>query len=298
MKALITGVTGYLGSRLAARLAGNCEVYGLVRQPLKTTYLPQEVLGGLTLLSYDGSGESLLAALEISQPDIVFHLAAHYTGAHDLAAVSALTVSNLYLGNCLLEAMQLSGKCRKIVYATSYYAHISGKAYHPLNLYAATKKAFSDIVEFYTDAGYVEAASVMLSDTYGPDDQRPKVLNLIRQAILEKRSMDLTSGRQIFDLLYVDDVVDGLIQAAKALENPPAAHQFFQLNSENPLSLRETVELMLKVNHLKFEANWGGRPEPERQIYKPAKVYPPPPGWAQRVSLEKGLKRFWTEPGL
>ncbi len=297
MKALITGVTGYLGSRLAARLAGNCEVYGLVRQPLKTTYLPQEVLGGLTLLSYDGSGESLLAALEISQPDIAFHLAAYYTGAHDLAAVSALTASNLYLGSCLLEAMNVTG-CRKLVYAVTSMAYWQGENYQPLNLYAATKKAFSDIVEFYTDAGYVEAASVMLSDTYGPDDQRPKVLNLIRQAILEKRSMDLTSGRQIFDLLYVDDVVDGLIQAAKALENPPAAHQFFQLNSENPLSLRETVELMLKVNHLKFEANWGGRPEPERQIYKPAKVYPPPPGWAQRVSLEKGLKRFWTEPGL
>ena len=193
--------------------------------------------------------------------------------------------------------MNVTG-CRKLVYAVTSMAYWQGENYQPLNLYAATKKAFSDIVEFYTDAGYVEAASVMLSDTYGPDDQRPKVLNLIRQAILEKRSMDLTSGRQIFDLLYVDDVVDGLIQAAKALENPPAAHQFFQLNSENPLSLRETVELMLKVNHLKFEANWGGRPEPERQIYKPAKVYPPPPGWAQRVSLEKGLKRFWTEPGL
>lgn len=294
MKVLITGISGYLGSRLAAALSDSAEVYGIVREPLKTTYLPKSLRDKLTLLVYDGGGESVLAALEQSRPEIVFHLAAHYTGAHDLATVSALTESNLHFGCCLLEAMSAVG-CRRLVYAATSMAYRLGKGYLPLNLYAATKQAFSDLVSFYTDAGMIDAASVMLSDTYGPKDRRPKVLNLIRQAVLENKPIALTRGQQVFDLLYVDDVVNGLCCAAAATENPSASHQFFQLSSQAPLSLKETVEQMLQVNHLTLHADWGGRAEPERQISRQVKVCPPPPGWTQQISLQDGFKRFWKE---
>ncbi len=294
MRVLITGITGYLGSRLANALSVANEVYGIVREPLKTTYLPHSLRDKLTLFVYDGSGESVLSALEQSRPDVVFHLAAHYTGAHDLAAVSALTESNLHFGCCLLEAMSIAG-CRRLVYATTVMAYYTGEEYHPLNLYAATKQAFSDLVAFYTDTGRMNAASVMLSDTYGPGDHRPKVLNLIRQAILENRPMALTSGRQIFDLLYVDDVISGLCCAAGTMEKPRTSHQFFQLSSQNPFSLKETVELMVKVNQLTFQGRWGERSDPERQITQKVNVYPSPPGWRQRVSLEEGVKRVWNE---
>lgn len=294
MRILITGVTGFLGSRLAAALCASEEVCGIVRQPLNTAYLRPPLRDKLTLLPYDGSTESLRKALEQSRPELVFHLAAHYTGAHTPDAVRALTESNLWFGCSLLEAISAAG-CRRLVYATTSMTHRTGQEYRPLNLYAATKQAFADLVAFYTDAGLIHAAGVMLSDTYGPGDCRPKVLNLIRQAILENQPMALTSGRQVFDLLHVNDIVSGLHCAAAATENPAAPHQLFQLRSHAPLSLRETVDLMCRVNHLTFRANWGGKPEPERQICRQVAVYPPPPGWAQRIPLEEGLQDFWKK---
>lgn len=294
-RVLITGVTGYIGSRLARALSRDCAVYGLARRPLNETYLPPSLRE--KLVYYDGTGESVLAALETSRPDIVYHLAARYTTAHDISSIPALLDGNLTLGAYLLEAMCESG-CRRLVYASTVTTCGANGAYHPLTLYAATKQAFSDLAAYYTGTGAMRAAAVALSDTYGPGDRRPKVLNLIRQSILAGAPMDLTSGRQIYDAVYIDDVVRGLQKAADALEHTDAAHLFYQLSGTAPLTLRETVELLLKVNGLTFQANWGGRPEADGMSDRPQRVFPPPPGWRPDVLLEVGLRRFWNEGSL
>ena len=63
-KVLITGITGYIGSRLARKLCLENEVYGLVRQPLNTTYLSEDLRRRIRLIPYCGTGESIAAALE------------------------------------------------------------------------------------------------------------------------------------------------------------------------------------------------------------------------------------------
>lgn len=293
-RVLITGVTGYIGSQLARKLSTEHVVYGLVRQPLNKTYLSPELQSKITLLPYDNSGESVMAALETSRPDVVYHLAACYTAAHDIQTIPKLISSNLTFGAYLLEAMYAVG-CQRLVYATTVTIHYTGFEYRPLTLYAATKQAFSDLAAYYTGSGRMSAAAVALSDTYGPCDQRPKVLNLIRQSILAGAPLNLTSGRQIYDAVYIDDVVRGFVQTAVSLERTDVAHQFFQLSAVEPKSLRNTVELMLQVNHLKFQADWGGRPDPDYIPEAPLHIFPEPPGWRALVTLEEGLRRFWED---
>lgn len=293
-RVLITGITGYIGSRLAKRLLSDCCVYGLVRQPMNQTYLSRDVQSRIAFLPYDGSCKSVIAALDACRPNTVYHLAAHYTTAHDEDAVQQLLESNLALGTYLLEAMSTAG-CRQLVYATTVTTHCTGAGYHPLTLYAATKQAFSDLVGYYTGAGLLDAAALMISDTYGPGDRRPKVLNLIRRSILERTPLALTSGRQVYDTVYIDDVVCGFIRAAKELEHTHTAYQSFQLSGAAPRSLRETVELMLEVNDLSFRPNWGGQADPDYMPERPLHIFPGPPGWEPAVSLEDGLRRFWND---
>lgn len=293
-KVLITGITGYIGSQLAKTLTSHCVVYGLVRQPLNAAYLSPELQKQLTLFPCDGGAESVLAALRSSRPDVVYHLAAHYTTAHDMDAISRLIASNLSFGAYLLEAMR-ELRCNRLVYATTVTTHRAQAEYHPRSLYAATKQAFTDLVEYYTGIGPLHAAGVALSDTYGPGDQRPKILNLIRRAIMESAPLDLTSGRQVFDAVFIDDVVRGLVCAANATEYAEKAHQIFQLSSLEPYTLRDTVALLLRANGLKLEANWGRLPDPDSLAERPIQIYPTPPEWKPEITREDGLRLFWNQ---
>jgi len=58
------------------------------------------------------------------------------------------------------------------------------------------------------------------------------------------------------------------------------------------LSLWETVEMMLRVNGLALNAEWGERPSAVGEMSELVRLYPTPPGWKQQMSLEKGLENL------
>lgn len=292
IRVLITGITGYIGSHLARSFLPSCEVYGLAREPLNLTYL-EDIQNQLHLLYYDGTLESISTALDISRPDLVYHLAAYYSGAHSPEDMPKLINANISFGVYLMEAMTKCN-CSALVYASTFMAYYGGEMYRPLNLYAAMKRAFSDVMDYYTDAGLLRAVTLILSDTYGPNDHRPKVMNLIRDAALEKKSVALTNGEQDYDVVYIDDVVRAFRRAGEQLlMRDNWKNEVFQVCASAPLTLRETVERMLTVNGFPFEtAAWGQLPAPDRQIRQAVRLYQTLPGWEPQVKLNDGLKHI------
>lgn len=287
-RVLITGITGYIGSHLARVLLPDWEVYGLVREPLRTEYIA-DIRDRLHLLTIDGSYPSVEAAVREVRPDLTYHLAAYYTGAHGPEAAPALISSNVTFGAYLLEAISACG-CSALVYASTVMAHYGGGSYRPLNLYAATKQAFSDLLAYYIDAGLVRAVTLVLSDTYGPDDQRPKILNLIKQAAQAGTRIALSSGGQDYDVVHIDDVSSAFCLAGEGLLKSKFCGEVFQVVPERPLTLRQTVEKLCWVNGWSLNADWGERPPAEREIRKAIRLYPPVPGWTPAVSLDEGLR--------
>lgn len=291
MRVLITGITGYIGSNLARDLMKDCEVYGLVREPLNLTYI-EDIKDQLQLLVYDGSYKSISVALKNCQPDVVYHLATHYTGDRGEENTSLLIESNITMGVYLLDAMASCG-CDALVYASTVMAHYRGEIYCPLNLYAATKQAFSDLMRYYADAEFLRAVTLILSDTYGPGDKRPKVLNLIKQAAQTGEHIMLSNGEQDYDVVYIDDVVRAFrLAGEQLLQNHGWRNESFQISASKPLTLRQTVEQMLQVNGLALDAAWGGRPPVKREIVRAVRKFPILPGWRPEIALQDGLLRF------
>lgn len=323
MRVLITGITGYIGSRLARRLAAGHEVYGLVRCPLNCTYI-EDIRNKVKFYEIDGSYRSVETALKEVQPDLVYHLAACYTQAHGAEQTPALVDANIVFGAYLLEAMSAC-ECRALVYASTVMAYAEKPAelaemataeinamelttaagYRPLNLYAATKQAFSDLLAYYTDAGYLRAVTLVLSDTYGPGDQRPKILNLIKRAAETGQRLELSDGGQDYDAVYIDDVTEAfrlagqrILKRENRLDSETAAQQTvqnetFQVCAAAPLTLKATVDRLLQINESKVDIVWGARKPSPREIRRAVRRYPRMPGWQLRVSLEEGLQRFW-----
>ena len=294
MRILITGLTGYIGSNLARRLlAEGHQVSGLVRLPVHTAYI-HDIQDQITLLPYNGVGPHLLEQMQADRPELVYHLATYYTGSHEMEHVSKLVDANVILGAFLLEAMAACG-CRNIICASSVMEHYRGQEYCPLNLYAATKRAFYDLLCYYVDAGILHAGELVLSDTYGPGDRRPKVLNLILEAARSHREIDLSDGQQDYAAVHIDDVVEAFVLAGKQLATGEWKNQKFQVLPDTILSLRETAETMIKICKLTVEANWGARPASDRDMCHATRLYPPVPGWSPQVSLEQCLAGLCSE---
>lgn len=289
-RVLITGITGYIGSNLARHLLSEFEIYGLVREPVNLEYI-EDIAPQIHFLFYDGGYPSMAAALEESRPDLVYHLAAYYNGSRGAEQTPKLISSNVTLGAYLLEAMSACGS-PALVFATTYMTHYRGEIYCPVNLYAATKQAFSDLLAYYTDSGLLRAATLVISDTYGPGDHRPKVLNIVKKAARTGERMLFSPGNIPYDVVYIDDVVSAFRLTGERLLQEEFQNDVFQIIPESPLSLRETVEMMLKVNHLTLNAGWGERPAADREMSELVRLYPTPPGWKPRISLAEGLKNL------
>lgn len=292
-RVLITGITGYIGSHLAKALLADYEVCGLVREPLHAEYIA-DFQDALRLIPVDGTYESICGAVKSIQPDIVYHLAAYYTGAHGGQETPKLVDSNITFGAYLLEAMSACG-VPALAYATTYMTHYQGADYRPVNLYAATKQAFSDLLAYYTDAGLLRAATLVISDTYGPGDRRPKVLNIVKRAAETGERAAFSAGKIPYDVVYIDDVVSAFRLTGERLLQGEFQNEKFQVVPDSPLSLRETVETMVRVNHLTLNAGWGERPAAEREMSELIRLYPTPPGWKPEMPLEEGLRNLCRE---
>ena len=288
-RALVTGATGFVGGRLAKRLADEgWEVHSLVRRPPGDPAV--RTLSAIGDAHYhDGSMESLQRLVSLSRPTVVFHLAARFVADHRPSDVDGLIHDNILFGTQLLEAMRAAG-AKRIVNAGSAWQHYRNAEYSPVGLYAATKKAFADLLEYFVEAHGVHAVTLELSDTYGPDDVRRKLIPLMLEAEQTKRGLSMVRGELPLNFVHVDDAVSAFMVAAKRLRsNQVAGHEVFAVRSNEAVVVKELFEIWEKARGTRLAARWGERPYRPREVLDQWTQGAPLPGWEARISLAEGL---------
>lgn len=285
-RCLLTGASGYIGSRLAARLVAECwEVHVALRPDSRLGSLAQ--LGGaLVEHRFDGTTQGMIELVARAAPDTVFHLASLFLAQHRSEDIGALIDSNVRFSTQLLEAMAVN-RVRRFVNTGTAWQHYRDQDYLPVNLYAATKQAFEAILDYYVDAHGFAAATLALFDTYGPGDPRPKLIPLLWKAARSQQLLEMSPGEQLIDLVHVDDVVDAIMLAQQELAAGPPAHARYGVSSGRPLPLRELVAAFERATGTSLPIAWGGRPYRSREVMQPWTRYTPVPGWAPTRSFEK-----------
>lgn len=290
----MTGSTGFVGYHLTKRLLKDgYEMHLLVRQGSNTEQL-KALSGNFTIYEHDGTTAGMLKILQMANPDTVFHLASMTLSDHQPEDVEPLVRSNILLGTQLLEASVRSGvKC--FINTGTFWQHYKDEEYNPVCLYAATKQAFNDILRFYIEAYPLSSLTLILFDTYGPNDRRNKLFNLLRQAHLKGELLKMSSGGQLMDLVYIDDTVDAFLAAEELLsKDKTISGKSFAVSSGRHIFLKDVVAMYEVLSGATILIEWGGKPYRAREVIVPwnGKVLP---NWKARVSLEQGIKAILSE---
>jgi nucleoside-diphosphate-sugar epimerase len=234
-KIVVTGATGFIGSRLALRLLQQ----GLPVMPIGQANTEAETrnckmleeAGAQVILCSITDGEQL--AKWICNATIVFHLAA---AQHEANVPEAHFWSvNVQGTRNLLDAC-VAGGVRRFVYGSTIGVYGSASntvldewsPVRPDNSYGRSKLEAEELVRSYHNQLSVVIARI--SETYGPGDRR--LLKLFR-GIRRRTFFILGDGANLHHLIYIDDLLDGLILAA---ENENADGQTFVLAGKEPVT--------------------------------------------------------------
>lgn len=294
--ALVTGVTGFVGGHLVRRLVREgWQVHSVSRASSCPPDAPEfsQVVNHV----HDGSTAGMVRCIADAKPDVVFHLASLFLAQHATKDVEQLIASNVLFGNQLLEAMKVN-EVGCIINTGTSWQHYNNEDYNPVCLYAATKQAFEAIMEFYVQACGIKAITLKLFDTYGPDDRRPKLFNLLNKAATNGEPLDMSPGEQLIDLVHIDDVVGAyLIAAQRLLEGKVSQHERYAVSSGRQLPLNELVQLYAEVTRQTITVNWGARPYRYREVMMPWNLGESLPNWKPCVNLNEGMKLLLDKAG-
>lgn len=289
MKVLITGVSGYIGSNLANYLNNNgFEVFGLIRSEIIDED-KIKLLSGVKLENFDE--KNLCALVKDINPDIVIHIASLTSVTHDYSTIENLLRSNIEFPTKLLEAMEVAG-VKKFINTGTTWQNYNSAHYEPVNLYAATKQAFEDILKYYVCAKDFCSITLKLFDTYGPNDTRKKLIPLLDRLAETNESLDMSEGSQEIELVHINDICSAYNAAIAELQKERSGHsRVYTVDTGSRMTLRKLVKLYEKVNNVTLNINWGVRPQREREIMHLCTNLKVLPNWSPTVSLDKGLDK-------
>jgi nucleoside-diphosphate-sugar epimerase len=291
MKLLISGATGFIGAHLITRLQKEKHtIFIVVRPSTKQETLPKKI----KTYVFDNDIENLTTFMQKEKFDGVIHLASLFLAQHTSEDIKNLIDSNVFFGAALLQAATKSNTPWFINTGT-FWQHYKNKAYSPVNLYAASKQAFESLAQYYVETTTINFVTIKLSDTFGKNDTRPKIFNLLTKLRTTGETLLMSPGKQVLDISYIENVIDGYMRMITLLSGKDGASlrgKSFAISAKKKLTLQQLVKVFEKVTKSKLSISWGGRPYRDREVMVPWNKGTPIPGHKQTYSLEDGIREI------
>jgi len=292
-RALVTGATGFIGMHLCRRLAdAGIRPVALVRPSSDSARV--KTLGELADIVVAGHKATDLAdAFTQSAPDVAFHLATRYIATHTPDDIPDLIADNVGLTARICEAATGAG-CRALVSAGTAWQNAGSapgdNTPSPNTLYAASKQAGDEIIDYYARTRDLNAVTLKIYDCYGPGDPRRKFLTVLADATARGETLKASPGDQRLHTVHVDDLIDGFVHAGNLLATGDLAGRLsYTLPSPQAITLRELAQTWARAAGIELSVEWGATPHRPGEVMVPWEGTPLP-GWTPRIALEDGLR--------
>jgi GDP-L-fucose synthase len=269
-KILVTGGTGFLGSAICK----NIENKEGIAIPLKS----EEV----NLLNL----ESVIQFMAASKPDYCIH-AAGYNGGIEFNRMYPADIfyANTIMGLNLHYACQYMNieKVLSIMTSCAYpdtgmevlkeETFWEGLPNKTIRAHGIAKRTLQTAAESYNEQYELNAATVCVTNLYGPKDTfnllRTKVVGALIRKFVEALKTDTSvecwgTGAPMREFMYVDDAAEAIVQALQKYND---ATQPLNIGTGQDISIKQLVEYIIEATKFTGNVNWN-TDKPDGQMKK------------------------------
>jgi len=306
MKALVTGVAGFIGSHLAEQIIDQGgSVYGIDNF---TDYYPRTIkenniahlLKNSNFHFLEGSIQHMLLKPVINNVDYVYHLAAQ-------AGVRLSWDKNFYVytTNNINATQHLLEECKgsylkKFVFASSSSVYGETKELpmkenndlSPVSPYGLTKVVGEKLCALYLKTYSIPTVSLRYFTVFGPRQRPDMAFHKFICSIRENKPITIYGdGTQTRDFTFVNDAVQATINAG--LQGIPG--EVYNIGGGNRNQLIKVLEMLFDIAHRKteiifVETQKGDVSDTYANIEKAIKDI----HYAPIISLQQGLTEQWN----
>lgn len=297
-KILITGVAGFIGSKVAKKFAASgFDVIGIDDL---STGLKKNIPQNIEFIRLDLTEKNCINSLP-SGCEKILHLAGQSSGEisfdNPVLDLEKNTVSTLNL-----IKYGILNRSEKMVYASSMsvYGSVEDKAINesvqcsPLSCYGVGKLASEEYLKIYNKQ--LPAIAMRMFNVYGPGQdmnnlRQGMVSVFIAQAIKNKKIEIKGSLDRFRDFIYIDDVVNSWYQAAQVSQS-----EFLKLNVATGVktTLHTLIQQIVKQDPAVEFFVKGSTPGDQSGIYANNSLMKNILNIKSTESLENGIQKFYN----
>lgn len=251
MRVVVTGASGFIGSRVVAALVARGDevfAFDMVAGPAlqaiagkarNVTVVPGEIT----------EWHHVARLLKDAAPDAVIHCAAIVGVINSVDAPFATMRVNIGGTLNLLESMRLFGVKRLLNLSTEeIYGHFRAERIdedhpcEPVAPYGISKLAIEHLTRDYRRNHGIDTIHLRTCWVYGPGLPRPRVPKTFVDAAVQGKPLHVAAGGDFrVDHIYIDDLVDGLLGA---LDKKDHRYDAYHISSGAAPSLQEIVDIV------------------------------------------------------
>ena len=283
--AVITGATGFVGSHLARALVQRAWTVHAFKRKSSSMELVSDVADSIVWHDADQAPLNIIWDT-IGRADVVYHLATEYGRNQPPSKVVA---ANLLFPVQLMEQAEKHNVSLFVAADTCF-----PRTYPYLRHYTLSKKQLAQWGNIWAEQTGRRFVNLVLQHPYGPGDRDDKFVPwIIDQCLQNAESIELTSGEQQKDFVYIDDVVDAFIVLHDQQRLLPTAFADVPCGSGVAIPLSQFIETVHSLSLSSSDLQFGALPNRagEMQFSCADTTILSQLGWSASTSLKEGVQQ-------
>jgi CDP-3, 6-dideoxy-D-glycero-L-glycero-4-hexulose-4-reductase len=292
MKVLVSGATGYVGKNLCESLyASDVEFAVLIRRHSQTTSFSE--LGIKTyLIDSESPEKDLTAACLDFAPTSIVHAAGAWSNGRMSENLSELVQMNICYSTYLaLAALNVEAKFYNLA---TYWQLSQSKVVTVKNFYTQTKQTFESLLDSLIEHEGLSATSLYLYDNFGPKDSRGKIVDLLLANKGNQIPLKMSDPNKYLNLLYIRDVVDGIISSLKMKTTP----RNLEIANNNLITLKKLVEVVEEASKVEIRVEWERDYSVVGDYARHSYQYQQPLNWNPKFTIRDGINERVSRESL